>query len=114
MMANWPTLPPPNQGLEEEHYRPQLKTEFEANYGQSRPKVTRSVNRWPNLGWGYLLEADYQTLAAFFDANQGSVFSWTHPVTSVTHQCRFSADSLRSRLAIPGYREGVQCPLEEV
>ncbi|HSW39593.1 MAG TPA: hypothetical protein VLL97_08900 [Acidobacteriota bacterium] len=114
-MASWPSsLPPPDWGLEEEYYKPQLKMEFEANYGQSRPKATRGQDRWGNLGWGILEEAHYQTLKAFFSVNQGSVFLWTHPITGVSHNCRFSADSIKSSFGFPGWRKNVQCPIEEI
>jgi hypothetical protein len=114
-MANWPsTLSSPDWGLEEEYSKPQLKTDFEANYGQSRPKVTRGTDRWGNLGWKLLPEDEYQTLKAFFNANQGSVFVWVHPITGVSYNCRFSADSIKSSFAFPGWRKDVQCPIEEV
>lgn len=113
-MGSWPsTLPKPSYGFGEEFYKPQIKTEFEANYGQSRPSVTRSRRRW-TLVWKMLSEANYQILRAFFDANQGGAFTWTHPASGASYSCRFSSDSIKSQLIYVGWRSDVQCPIEEV
>lgn len=113
-MEDWPaTLPPPDEGLEEEYYKPQTKTEFEANYIQVYPRASRGRGRWP-LGWGYMDETDYQTLETFFDANQGCMFTWIHPIKATTHTCVFSSDSIKSKWRSAGGRASVQCPIEEV
>lgn len=111
-MADWPSISNPDYGLEEDHYKPQIRTEFEGNYVQSRARATRSINRW-NLTWALLLEADFQTLLTFFDTNLGSSFTWVHPVTSVSYTCRFSQDTLKSTINLDGYRN-VSCMIEEV
>lgn len=113
-MSAWPTLPTPSWGLEEEYYKPQVRTEFEQNYVQSRPAVTSGKHRWPNLGWSLLSETDYQSLETFFETNQGNSFTFTHPMSGVSYTCRFSSDSIRSRFKSPGWRMDVQCPIEEV
>ncbi len=114
-MNAWPsTLPTPSWGLTEEFYKPQLITPFDANYSQSRPKTTRGIDRWGNLGWTIMTEAEYQTLRAFFDANQGNLFSFTHPMTGRVYTCHFTEDSIKSDFGGPGFRENVQCPIEEV
>ena len=49
-------------------------------------------------------ETDYQTLEAFFLANQGAAFTWTHIATSVVYTVMFSQDELDSKIVYPGYR----------
>ena len=110
-MADFPSIKAPSYGLQGETYLPQVKNEFEANYVQSRPRATRAVERW-NLGWEALPEADFQTLRTFFVANQGGLFTWTHPVTSTVYTCRFSGNGLKYSFAYPGHRR-VECPIEE-
>ncbi len=111
-MADWPSIASPGYGIKEAVYKPQIRQEFEANYVQSRPRSTRSVKRW-TLSWGLLSESDYGLLLAFFEANQGNTFTWTHPVTSVSYTCRFSTDTLESEIAFTGWRK-VTVHIEEV
>lgn len=114
-MATFPTLSTPSFGTEVEVYKPQVRNEFEGGYVQSRARASREVRRW-TLKWRALPEADYQTLATFFAANQGNFFDWTEPVTSVAYTCRFSGDSLRSSHVDKGstnYRS-VEVGIEEV
>lgn len=112
-MTNWPGIPNPDWGLEEEFYKPQVKTEFEANYVQTGPAATRGRSKFP-LAWELLSEADYQTLLTFFKANQGLSFAFTHPVASTSHNCVFSGNSIKSKWYSDGWRSNVQCPIEEV
>ena len=113
-MVAWPsTLPPPDEGIEEEVYKPQTKSEFQANYIQVYPRASRGRGRWP-LAWGTMTETEYQALEVFFVANQGCMFTWPHPITSVQHTCVFSADSIKSKWRSAGGRSDVQCPIEEV
>jgi len=111
-MANWPAISPPAYGLEEEVYRPHVRSEFEVGYVQSRPRSLRSVRRW-RLSWDLLSESDYQLLKTFFETYQGGSFTWTHPVSAVQYTCRFSGDSLPSRIVAAGWRS-CECPIEEV
>jgi hypothetical protein len=110
-MAVWPNISASDYGLDEEYYKPQIRTEFEGNYVQSRAKSTRARNRWA-LHWLYMTEAEFQTLKTFFNTNQGLSFTWVHPVTSVSYSCFFSVDSLKSKININGYRE-VDVMIEE-
>jgi len=112
-MATFPAIARPSRGLEEEYYLPQKRTDFEANYVQTRKSVTRGRGKWP-LVWNILSEANYQTLLTFFKANQGNSFTWIHPVSSVSYTCIFSADSIKGKIGkYPNTRESVQCPIEE-
>lgn len=112
-LPGWPSISAPDWGTEEEITKRQVKTEFEANYVQSRPAATRSRAAWP-LGWKLLPESEYQTLLTFFDTNQGGLFTWTHPKSNKSYVCRFSADSIKSRWALGAWRRDVRCPIEEV
>lgn len=112
-MNNWPSIQNPDYGFEEEIYRPQKKTEFEANYIQVYPTASRSRRRFL-LSWSYLPETDFQTLADFFEDNQGKAFIYTHPLTNTSHTCVFSSDSLKGKPLSPGLRSDVQCPIEEM
>lgn len=111
-MAAWPSIKNPDNGFEEDVYLPVVRTEFEGNYVQTRVRAGRERRRW-NLSWNMMSETDYLLLDAFFLANQGISFTWTHPKTSASYTCFFSGDSLKSRLIITGWRS-VQCSIEEV
>lgn len=111
-MADWPNIPAADFGTEESVYKPQVRTPFEGNYSQSRPATTRAIRIFP-LAWSVMSEPDYQTLEAFFIANQGNSFNWTHPITSVGYVCRFVGDALPSVWLAPGQRS-VKCPIEVV
>lgn len=111
-MADFPSIATPDYGTTEATYLPQIRTEFEGGYVQSRKRTTRARGQW-TLGWNALSEADYQTLKAFFIANQGGSFNWTHPTTSVVHVCQFSGDTLPGDPVLPGFRS-VELPIEEV
>jgi hypothetical protein len=102
----------PQYGTDGEFYKPQIRTEFEGNYVQSRARSTRGIMRW-NLKWESMPEADFQTLRTFFNTNQGGSFNWTEPVTSTARIVRFSEDSLRWSHSNKGVRS-VSCGIEEV
>jgi hypothetical protein len=92
---DWPsTLPNPKHPLHEELLIPQIRTEFEAGYVQSRRRGTRERRKWA-LEWDVLTNAQRITLQSFFIARQGSTFAWTHPVTLVSYTVRFSDDAVK-------------------
>ena len=107
---SWPTIQAPTYPLQEEVFCPQIKQEFESGYVQSRPKATVSKRRW-TLNWRVMPEADWNLLVAAFIADQGTVFSWTHPVSG-TYDVRYAADSLTSTITAPNLRT-VSVALEE-
>jgi len=114
-MAAWPSIAEPTYGSSVEVYKPQVRTEFDGNYVQSRPRSTREIRRW-TLKWNYMTEANYQTLETFFIANQGTSFTWTEPVTSTGYTCRFSGNGLSSTHVNRGatYYRSVDATIEEV
>jgi len=111
-MTNWPSIAQPSYNSSEEYYRPQIKTEFEANYAQSRPTATRSIYRW-SLKWSAMPLADYATLKTFFNTNQGLSFTWTNAIDSSSHTVRFSDSSLKAQYITKDY-VGVEVNIEEV
>ena len=113
MPNSWPAIATCSVGAEEELYFPQIKQEFEANYVQSRKKATRNRKRW-QLSWSAMTETDYQLLQAFFVANQGASFTWTHPTSGTNYTCIFSGDSIKSKIYTTNLRTDVQCPIEEL
>ena len=112
-MSTWPAIPNPSSGIEEELYLPQIRQEFEANYVLSRKIATRNRKNW-QLTWAGMLETDYQLLQAFFVANQGSSFTWTHPGSLTSYTCIFSGNSIKSTALTSDLRIDVQCPIEEL
>jgi hypothetical protein len=90
----WPAIAAPTFTTGGAIYRPQIRTEFEGNYVQSRPRATRATRRW-TLVWNAMTEAHYQLLDAYFIANIGVTFSWTEPITTTSYTVRFSEDSLQ-------------------
>lgn len=111
-MAVFPSISIPQIGTGEETYLPQVRTEFEGGYVQSRKMFTRERGKF-SLVWNALPEAEFQTLQAFFVANQGDSFTWTHTITSASMTMRFSGDSISGRVVSPGERS-VTLDIEEV
>jgi len=93
-MPAWPSIEDPEQVLWSEYYQKgQIRTEFENGAVQSRARATSG--RWVFImGWNVLSNADYTALVAFFDANIGGTFTYTHPFKDTSHTCRFSDDKL--------------------
>ena len=108
----WPSIAAPTYSTSGTVYRPQIRTEFEGNYVQSRPRSTRATRQW-TLVWNAMTDADFATLDAFFIANVGETFSWTEPVTATGYTVRFSTDSLSYSFANKGIRS-VQVGLETI
>lgn len=101
---SWPTIKAPTYTTGGEVYRPQIRTAFEGNYVQSRPRSTRATRRW-TLVWNAMTEADYQSLETAFTSDVGSTFSWTEPVTLASYTVRYSEDSLKSTFVNLGVRQ---------
>lgn len=108
----WPTIAQPTYTTGGETYKPQIRTEFEGGYVQSRARATRSIRRW-TLVWNAMTEADFATLEAAFIADIGTTFSWTEPVTSTNYTVRYSTDSLQWSHVNKGVRS-VQIGLETI
>jgi hypothetical protein len=106
----WPTIQAPSFPLSEEVFKPQVKNEFEAGYVQSRPRATVSKRRW-KLQWKAMTEAHWNLLSAAFASDQGSTFTWTHPVSG-EYTVRYVGDVVPSTIFANGLRQ-VSVDLEE-
>jgi len=102
---SWPSIRLPNYPLQEKTLKRQYKDEFEAGYVVSRAAATRARKQF-RLDWDVIPEADYQTLDAFFIANQGGTFSWTHPETSTVYTVRFVDDYIDFAIIPVNQRRG--------
>jgi hypothetical protein len=111
-MMSWPTIAQPTYTTGGEVYLPQIRTEFEGNYVQSRKRATRALRRW-TLVWNAMTEAHYTLLDAAFISDQGTTFSWTEPVTSTNYTVRYSENSLKWNHVNKGVRS-VQVGLETI
>jgi len=112
-MATFPTLSvPPSNNYSDEIVKPIVRTKFEGNYNQTRPKYTRSAKNF-NLKFRPITEADKLILETFFDTNSGNSFTWTNPSNEVVYTVRFVEESLKfKRILAIDYE--VSIPLEEV
>ena len=111
-MADFPSNIPKPSSIDRGVSQPALRSEFEANYGIVRPKVSRSRNRF-RLTWNPMRRADFSILLQFFEANQGTAFNWRNPLDNVTRTVTFSDDVLEERYVS---RVAVNCTvnLEEI
>jgi hypothetical protein len=107
---SWPSIQAPSFPLAEEVYKPQYKNEFEAGYVQSRPRATVAKRRW-KLQWKAMTEADWSSLSSAFTSDQGSTFTWTHPVSG-EYTVRYTGDGVSSTIFANGLRQ-VSVELEE-
>lgn len=107
---SWPSIQAPSFPLQEEVYKPHVRNEFEAGYVQSRPRATVAKRRW-KLQWKAMNEADWTSLSSAFTSDQGSTFTWNHPVSG-SYTVRYSGDSLQSTIFANGFRQ-VSVDLEE-
>lgn len=112
-MATFPTLSKnPSTDYDENFYKPSVRTEFDGNYTQERPKYTRATNTF-NLKYKFITEADKATLKTFFADNKGGEFDWVNPLDTVTYTVRFKQDRLNFKLN-PPVQFTVSLILEEV
>jgi hypothetical protein len=109
-MAAWPSIATPSVDFEEETYFPSIRTPFEGNYVQQRPRSTRSRGRWL-LRWNGLSDTHYGLLKTAFTA--GESLTWEHPLTAVSHTVIFSQDSLKATYVAEDRWE-VTCQIEEL
>lgn len=86
-----------------EHYKPQIKTQKEANYVQVRSAASRAREKSIHLPWDRVPIAEFQAIIAFFDAHIGQAFSWTNEATGVTHTVVFAQDTIPYEFVSHGY-----------
>lgn len=110
-MNTWPAIANPIAPLGEETHYPQIRTTFENGAVQSRTVWSRARRRW-SLRWTSMTAAHWALLDAFFLANQGLTFNWTHPLSAVAYIVRFQDDGLKSEI-ITADRRSVELAIEE-
>jgi hypothetical protein len=108
---SWPSIQPPSYPLDEEVFKPQIRTEFESGHVQSRVRATVGKRRF-SLRWTSMPSGDYASLDAAFLADQGTTFSWSHPLTGTAYTVRYSKDQIKSSI-LPNGRRRVEVELEE-
>lgn len=112
-MATFPTLTiSASSKFEDEYIKPTVKTKFEGNYSQSRPKYTRASHNFNTL-YNMITETDKATLQTFFNTNSGNSFTWNNPTDEVDYTVIFAEDSLSFKNITLGFYE-VNIKLEEL
>jgi len=87
----FPTLPTPQFPIGTSNEDPTIASTFENGMEQTRPRFTRLRRTW-TLKWNAMLNADRDTLAAFWITAAGGAaeFTWSNPYDSQTYTVRFS------------------------
>jgi len=112
-MAVFPTLSEDlSTNFDEDYYKPSVRTEFDGNYSQVRPKFTRATSTF-NISFKLITAADKNILKVFFADNQGLDFTWTNPTDDIEYLVRFKQESLKFKFHAP-IRYDVDIILEEV
>lgn len=90
-MADFPTLSAVPRACPDEPVDDTLSTKSEGGYVQTRPRNTRQLRTFGPIK--YMLEAaDWAALKTFDEQVGGwSIFNWTHPVSDVVYQVRFTS-----------------------
>lgn len=94
---------PWSYGGKGEHYKPQLKTDTEANYVLVRSLASRARERNIHLPWNKIPILEYEAIISFFDAHIGQAFAWTNEVTGVTLTVVFAQDSIPYEFVSHGF-----------
>lgn len=88
------TLPINPNKITEEVIKPALRTQYSGGYIQTRPKYTRKTKKF-DLEYQALSVDDKNTLATFFDENQGLSFYFNEPISSIQYTVSFVDDSIK-------------------
>lgn len=92
---SYPTTPIPRaSGSEDSKTRALIKSESEGAYVRVRPLATKAINRF-KLNYRKITKAEFAILEAFFDANIGKSFTFTHPDTATVYTCTFDQEELK-------------------
>lgn len=89
---NFPNIVKPSFPLEQIIEDGVLRSQFENGMEQTRNRFTRRRVSYV-LRWGYMKPADWTTLETFFFttiAGGALSFNWTHPLSGVTKEYRFT------------------------
>jgi len=92
----YPSTPSPRFQSVRGKSLPALRTESEANYGNTRKRSTRS-RAYFQLKYDAITHEEFSTLEAFFLANQGSKFSFVYPLEPLTtYTVMFNMDKIEA------------------
>lgn len=108
----FPALPGVKRNIERTPNKPVIRSNFEGNYAQTRPRFTRASYEF-KIEYPVLTLDQLQTLEAFFIAYSGVSFLWTNPDDGIERTVRFVDDKLPSR-QIDKKQYTVSFALEEV
>jgi len=111
MAATFPTTPP-SYPIDETYMKAQLSSRFEDGTRQVRAKYTKGRRKW-RLNWKVMGETEYQNLLEYFEANQGSSFSWTDPFTTTVYTVMFTGDEIKCNASSVAGRD-VSFEIEEI
>jgi hypothetical protein len=92
-MPTYPTTPIPSVGTKDATVIPIIKSEAEGNYIRVRRRATRKRETL-ELKYSKMTYEDYDTLRTFFIENQGTAFTFVHPVSSAEYTVVFTMDKL--------------------
>lgn len=112
---NFPAIAAPSWSLGEKYLDSTIRSSFENGMEQTRTKYTRKRKEYAPVSWAALKHEEYLVLDAFYSATTdgGALsFNWTHPLTGVVKEVRFSAPP-EATLIGPNYWE-VKISLREV
>lgn len=99
-MVDYLTNIPNPSSITESFNKAQIRTPFEDGSVQSRVKHTRGRGMW-ELSYTEIFIEDAYAIRDFFYANQGDTFNWTHPVSGVVYEVRFSDDEISVEISSP-------------
>ena len=92
-MAVFPSTPIPRYGSNRGKKLNSIRTESEAGYGQTRRQFTKHRVMY-ELSYDNITNAEYNILEAFFLANQGTIFTFTHPKEASAVDVMFAHDEI--------------------
>ena len=92
-MAVFPSTPLPRVNSTRAKRLPSIRTESEGGYGQTRKQFTKMRPMY-KLNFDNISTAEYLTLEAFFLANQGTIFTYTHPIEGIAYDVMFNQDEI--------------------
>jgi len=101
----WPAIRNPDYPFGEKLLRRKIMSRFESGHELTRSTATVSKREF-SLSWKQLTEADYQTLATFFDSQGAESFAWNHPATNEAINVRFVESELDWTIPFYGHRAG--------
>ena len=92
-MAVFPTTPLPRVNSTRAKRLPSIRTESEGGYGRTRKQFNKMRPMY-KLNFDNISTAEYLTIEAFFLANQGTIFTYTHPIEGVEYDVMFNQDEI--------------------